>query len=140
MLEQDQKSFPSILSHCSPYNIPKRLLPTQNSQLLLLLVIVTTKLILHDIAHFYSAVLYSKLIIIILLNEMFLSHPEHSEQLISTSTHLAILAVGMLYTKMGNINFHETVTSYEKALLHLAYHQKLPRCLLTSLTFLSVRS
>ena len=51
--------------------------PTQNSQLLLLLVIVTTKLILHDIAHFYSDVLYSNLIIIIiLLNEMFLSCPE----------------------------------------------------------------
>ena len=77
MLEQGKKSFPSILSHCSPY---KRLLPTQNSQLLLLLVIVTTKLILHDIAHFYSDVLYSKLIIIIiLLNEMFLSRPEGSD-------------------------------------------------------------
>ena len=64
MLE-DQKSFPSILSHCSPYNIPKRLLPTENSQLLLLLVVVTTKL-LHNIAHFYSDVLYSNLIIIIM--------------------------------------------------------------------------
>ena len=103
MLEQDQKSFPSILSHCSPY-IPKRLLPTQNSQLLLLLVIVTTKLILHDIAHFYSDVLYSKLIIIIiLLNEMFLSRPERSEQPITM--HLAILAVGTLYTKTAEYQF-----------------------------------
>ena len=93
MLEQDQKSFPSILSHCSPYNI---LLPTQNSQLLLLLVIVTTKLILQDIAHFYSDVLSSNLIIIIiLLNETFLSRPKRSEQLITK--HLAILAVGYGY-------------------------------------------
>ena len=79
------------------------MLPTQNSQLLLLLVIVTTKLILHDIAHFYSDVLYSKLIIIIMLNEMFLSCPECSEQPITT--HLAILAVGTLYTKMAEYQF-----------------------------------
>ena len=56
-------------------------------RIVLLLVIVTTKLILHDIAHFYSDVLYSKLIIIIiLLNEMFLSRPERSEQPITNAS------------------------------------------------------